>query len=58
MLNENQLTVTFGIFSFIFLASPVKVPPVPAPATIMSTFPEIQKASCIIQNSKEVKYEQ
>ena len=33
-------TLTFGHFSLIFLATPVMVPPVPAPRTTMSTLPE------------------
>ena len=33
-------TLAFGHFSLIFLATPVMVPPVPAPRTTMSTLPE------------------
>ena len=33
-------TLAFGHFSLIFLATPVMVPPVPAPSTTMSTLPE------------------
>ena len=32
-----------GFLSFIFLDNPVRVPPVPVPHTIMSTFPENSK---------------
>ena len=42
----------FGHFSFSRLARPDNVPPVPAPATIMSIFPGIQKIINLIINDK------
>lgn len=36
---QSLSTLTFGHFSFNLRATPVMVPPVPAPATSISTFP-------------------